>query len=218
MESAWHYQQGHLLLHILETNWKGRRFYCGANMFIHFSSEQVRNRDFRGPDFYVVLDVEHDRLREYWAIWEENGRYPDFILELLSKTTELEDLTTKKDIYEQIFRTSEYVCYDPREKLIHGWQLAERYYRPVVLENGRMWCESLKLWLGPWKGDWNGTDQTWLRFFDKNGTMLPTAGELEAARANVEQARANAAEIELARLRAILASRTSDSGESNADS
>ena len=225
MESAWHYQQGHLLLHTLETNWKGRRFYCGANVFIHFSNEKIRNRDFRGPDFYVVLDVEHGRPRDCWAIFEENGRYPDFILELLSKTMELQDLTTKKDVYEQVFRTPEYVCYDPREKVIHGWRLVDRYYRPVTLDNSRMWCESLNLWLGPWIGEWNGINSTWLRFFDKNGRMLPTAGELEAARAdgeqvraNVEQARANAAEIDLVRLRAMLASRTPGSEESNADS
>lgn len=30
-------------------------------MFVYYSRTQAMNRDFRGPDFFVVLDVEDDR-------------------------------------------------------------------------------------------------------------------------------------------------------------
>ena len=42
------------------------------------------NRDFRGPDFFVVLDVDGEVDRKSWIVWEENGRYPDVIVELMS--------------------------------------------------------------------------------------------------------------------------------------
>ena len=30
-------------------------YFTGGNMFVYFSSEQARNRDFRGPDFFCSL-------------------------------------------------------------------------------------------------------------------------------------------------------------------
>ncbi len=189
MDSPWHRDQMFLSIELLETNWKGRRFYCGGNMFVYFSIEQVRNRDFRGPDFFAVLNVDHDKPRQYWAIWDEGGRFPDFILELLSPTTLKDDLVTKKEIYEQTFRTPEYICYDPDADTLQGWRLDKRY-RPIPLESGRLWLETLELWIGRWKGTYLGKDAIWLRFFDREGKMLPTAGEAEAARAEAEAARA----------------------------
>jgi Uma2 family endonuclease len=56
-------------------------FYVGGNMFIYYSSTQIKNRDFRGPDFFVVLDVDGERKRLGWVVWEEEGRYPDVIVE-----------------------------------------------------------------------------------------------------------------------------------------
>ena len=193
MDSPWHRSQIDLLINVLETNWKGRNFYCGGNMFIHFSTEHIRNRDFRGPDFFVVLDVDHDRPRDYWAVWEEKGRYPNLIIELLSPTTAREDLTTKKDIYERTFGTGEYFCYDPDGRKLLGWRLKRRY-QAIPFEGERMWSEELEMWIGPWTGNWEGHDMIWLRFFDREGKMLPTGEEKEAARAC-------AAEAEVERLR-----------------
>jgi len=42
------------------------------------------NRDFRGPDFSVALDVAGDLERQGWVVWEEEGRYSDVIVELMS--------------------------------------------------------------------------------------------------------------------------------------
>ena len=43
--------------------------------------------------------------REAWVVWEENGRYPNFIFELMSVSTRQNDLTTKKDLYAHTFHT-----------------------------------------------------------------------------------------------------------------
>jgi Uma2 family endonuclease len=193
MDSPWHRAQMELLIDILETNWKGQDFYCGGNMFIHFSMEHVRNKDFRGPDFFVVKNVNHDKPRQYWATWEEGGRYPDLIIELLSPTTAREDLTTKKVIYEETFKTGEYFCYDPSEEQLDGWRLEVEGYQAITAERDRKWSKQLKMWLGKWQGTRNGHEGIWLRFFDRDGNLLPTGAEMESARADVAAARAEAA-------------------------
>ncbi|MCC3444928.1 MAG: Uma2 family endonuclease, partial [Microcoleus sp. PH2017_03_ELD_O_A] len=66
-------------------------FFVGGNMFIYFSAQQVRNRDYRGPDFFAVLGVDGNTSRQGWVVWDENGRYPDIIVELLSPSTANED-------------------------------------------------------------------------------------------------------------------------------
>jgi len=73
------------------------------------------------------------------------------IIELLSQSTADEDLTVKKDIYEQTFRTPEYYCYDPETLTLSGWRLNHEHYQPIAPnDQGWLWCEQLKLWLGVW--------------------------------------------------------------------
>ena len=59
--------------------------YVGGNMFLYFSLAQVRNQDFKGPDFIAVLGVPK-KERKSWVVWEE-GKAPDVIIELLSPST-----------------------------------------------------------------------------------------------------------------------------------
>ncbi|MBP0018213.1 MAG: Uma2 family endonuclease [Cyanobacteria bacterium SBLK] len=64
----------------LHEAYRGRDdYFAGGNMFLYFSRSQVKNKDFRGPDFFVVLDVDRTRERQGWVIWDEQGRYPDVI-------------------------------------------------------------------------------------------------------------------------------------------
>jgi Uma2 family endonuclease len=81
--------------------------FAGGNMFVYYSLEQARKRDYKGPDFFVVLGVDGVRPRHSWIVWQEQGRYPDVIVELLSPTTISQDLGPKKDLYERVFKTSE---------------------------------------------------------------------------------------------------------------
>ncbi|WP_448570609.1 hypothetical protein [Trichothermofontia sp.] len=71
-----------LLIDSLDRHWQHRNdYFVGGNMFLYYSAapvkNQVKNQDFRGPDFFAVLGVEHQRDRKYWAIWDEGGQYPD---------------------------------------------------------------------------------------------------------------------------------------------
>jgi Uma2 family endonuclease len=115
-------------------------------MFIYFSREQAKNRDFRGPDFFAVLNVDGKRERQGWVIWEEEGRYPDVIVELTSPSTARTDKVRKKAIYEGTFRTPDYFIYDPFDgNSLQGWHLGadQRYHSLERNERGWLWCETL---------------------------------------------------------------------------
>jgi len=207
LESDWHRMAMNVLIESLKYRLRHRHdFYVGGNMFIYFSEEQARNRDFRGPDFFFVEGVQREPIRPYWAVWLEGGRYPDVIIELLSPKTAVEDRTTKKDIYERVFHTAEYYCYDPVTQQLEGWQLHGGHYQALTPNpQGWLWCDRLGLWLGTWTGQCSGSQATWLRFYDPQGHVVPLPDEAEYQRAEAERQRAEAAEAELARLRATVA-------------
>src|SRR5262245_44496212 len=196
LESDWHRIVMNMLIDSVKYHLRQRQdFYVGGNMFVYFSEAQARNRDFRGPDFFFVDGVAQTPLRPYWAVWLEGGRYPDVIIELLSPQTAVEDRTTKKAIYERVFHTPEYYCYDPNEQLLEGWRLVGCHYQTLAPNaQGQLWSEALGLWLGTWTGTYLGQQAVWLRFYDPAGHVVPAPAELaelQQQRADAEQQRAD---------------------------
>lgn len=54
-----------VLIRSFQQAWGDRNdYYTGGNMFVYYSREQAWNRDFRGPDFFAVLDVDGTKLRQ----------------------------------------------------------------------------------------------------------------------------------------------------------
>lgn len=160
-------------------------FFAGGNMFVYYSSTQVRNRDFKGPDFFVVLDVDGVRERQGWVVWEENGRYPDVIVELMSPSTAEADTGVKKTIYEQIFRTPDYYVFNPFDAdSLQGWHLdANQQYQPIPPnEQGWLWCQRLGLWVATWEGTIDRETAVWLRFYDRAGNLVLLPEEAANAR------------------------------------
>jgi Uma2 family endonuclease len=173
--------------------------FAGGNMFVYYSQDQAMNRDFRGPDFFVALDVEENRDRKAWVTWQEGGRYPDVIVELMSPSTATIDRTIKKDLYERVFRTADYYVFDPFDaSVFEGWHLGnQRYHALQPNSQGWLWCETLGLWLGTWEGRIRREPATgsccWLRFYDAEGNLvlLPEEqAEQERVKAEQEYARA----------------------------
>lgn len=132
---------------------------------------------------------------------EEDGRLPDVIVELLSESTAEIDRKDKKELYSKVWGTREYFLYDPDTKILEGYRLAGQTYRPLALDaQGRLWSEQLGVSLGIWRGAHDGKTYDWLRLFRPDGSLVPSAEE----RAETERQRADAAEAELTRLRALL--------------
>ncbi len=182
-------------------------FFAGGNMFIYYSSTQIKNKDFRGPDFFVVLDINGSYPRQGWVVWEEAGRYPDVIIELMSPSTAKVDITTKKSLYERTFRTKNYFVYDPFDpSSLRGWCLDhnQRYQELEKSDRGWLWCSTLGFWLGTWFGTIDRETAPWLRFYDSNFNLLLLPEEAERERAHIEQKRADAEKQRAERLAARL--------------
>jgi Uma2 family endonuclease len=193
MESNWHRIEMNLLIDSVHAQWHDRTdYFTGGNMFIYFSLEQVRYKSYRGPDFFVVKDVDSARNRESWIVWEEDGRYPDVIVELASPSTIKVDLGIKKALYEHTFHTSEYFCYDPSPHTLVGWRLTGGVYEEIPSNaQGWLWSEQLNVWLGTWEGEFQRVTATWLRFYTADGQLVLTQGEAAIQRAEAERQRAD---------------------------
>ncbi|WP_245788802.1 Uma2 family endonuclease [Spirulina major] len=160
-------------------------FYASGNMFVYYSLAQIKNRDFHGPDFFVALNVDGKKERQGWVVWEEDGKYPDVIVELMSPSTANVDLTAKKEIYEQRFSASHYFVFDPFDpQSLQGWALQNRQYVPLQPnDKGWLWCEALGLWLGTWQGQVLQETTDWLRFYFPNEQLVLLPMEQERLRA-----------------------------------
>lgn len=230
LESDWHTLQFPLLRKLIRQVMKenGRSdFYVGGNQFVYYSMEQARDVAkgrpyFRGPDVFWVGGCEAGRRRKAWVSWEEEGRLPDVIVELSSPSTVAIDHGVKMKLYAEVFRTSEYYLYDPETQKLEGFRLAGRAYQPMTPDDrGWLWSEQLGVFLGILHGVYDGLEEDWVRLFRPDGSLVPTSEELadaafqqgeverqradtERRRADTEHQRAEAAEAELARLRALL--------------
>jgi Uma2 family endonuclease len=204
METNYHLLQLYLLLETLKHFYAGRQVYVGGNMFIYFSLAQVRHQDFRGPDFFVVLDVS-PQARKSWVVWQE-GKGPDLVIELLSESTAAADKGEKKQVYQDQLRVPEYYWYDPLSGEWAGFVLHDGVYQPLAPdERGRLISQKLGLALVRWEGTYLGEKLRWLRWETLEGVLLPTGEELAAQaqqRAQETQQRAQELEELLARYRA----------------
>jgi Uma2 family endonuclease len=171
LESDLHLEQIMLLLKCLKWLWQDRNdFYAAANLTIYYSLKKRKNEDFRGPDFFVVLDTER-RSRKSWTIWEEDGKYPNVIVEILSDSTASVDRDLKKKLYQDTFRTPDYFWFDPYTLEFAGFHLVDGRYQPLQPNSqGHLWSQQLGLSLGIHQG--------LLRFFTPEGELVPTPEEV----------------------------------------
>ncbi|BAU44316.1 Uma2 family endonuclease [Leptolyngbya sp. O-77] len=210
LESELHLRQILLLIQSLEWLWRGpdpsthRDFYAFGNLTIYYSLRERKSEDFRGPDFFVVLGAD-PKPRKSWVVWEEGGKYPNVIIELLSDSTANVDRGLKKQLYQDTFRTPDYFWFDPHTLEFCGFHLVDGRYQPLEPDSrGWLWSEQLQLFLG--------VRDRKLRFFTPDGqlVLLPEEAtaierqrfEEERIRAEEERQRAEQAEALLAQYRA----------------
>jgi Uma2 family endonuclease len=172
----------------LEFLWSDKDdYFIGANLTIYYSRQQLKNREFRGPDFFLVKDTQKSP-RNSWVVWEEGGRYPNLIIELLSDSTQNVDKGLKKNLYENVFHTPEYFWFSPENLEFEGWKLIGNKYQQITPSpQGWLWSDELGLYLG--------IHDDKLRYFTTDGELVATPNEaalLERQRAILERERADA--------------------------
>ncbi len=197
--------------------------YVGMDMLLYHVEGDPRRSVV--PDVFVVLGVPKLPHRDTWLLWEE-GRAPDFVVEVTSRTTRREDEGRKRRLYRDL-GVAEYWQFDPTgdylSPLLKGARLEGGEYEPIpsvaTVDGGLRMRSVLGLELRLERG--------LLRLYDPAaGTYLATADE-ETARADAaeataeeEAARADAAEVTAAEARrhvAVEAARA-DSEAARADS
>ena len=195
-ETDWH---RNLMAHLIDTlkiHFQARPdVYVTGNIMFYYVEGNPRKSI--SPDVMVCFGVEK-KLRRTYKLWAE-GRAPSVVIEISSRATWDEDLKKKLSLYAQM-GVAEYYVFDPeydylKEPLL-AYRLVNGEYIKLKVVNGSIYSPILDLELVD-------TGET-LRLRDPcAGEWLLSAAEEHEARM-LEQAAREAAEAEVARLRAEL--------------
>ena len=113
-----------------------------ADMFVHYLAvdddgdlilDEDGNPTLRklAPDVFVILGVPK-RMRWSYVVWDE-GKPPDFVMEVLSRSTWRRDIGDKKTIYEKM-GVKEFWLVDPvgvLDEPLTGYRLVDGWYRRI---------------------------------------------------------------------------------------
>jgi len=102
--------------------------YVSGNLFIRYEEDGAEKRI--APDIFVVFGTSKEDRVSY-TVWEEEGKVPDFVLEITSKGTVTKDRKQNPLIYRNL-GVKEYLQYDPS-----GGSLKPTSLQGVRLENGK---------------------------------------------------------------------------------
>jgi Uma2 family endonuclease len=145
--------------------------YVSGNLLLFY--ERGDKRKHVAPDVFVVRGVPKLPRRDHYLVWQE-GKGPDLIIELTSKTTRREDQKKKWTLYRDVLKVPEYVLFDPYEDYLkppfQGYRLVQGQYVAIDPVEGRLPSAVLGLHL-----ERDGTEP---RFYDPaTGQRLPTRQE-----------------------------------------
>jgi Uma2 family endonuclease len=164
--------------------------YVWGNMLLYY--EEGNRRKHVAPDVFFVRGVPKLPPRDYYLLWVE-GKAPDVVIEITSKSTEKEDRTKKLVLYREVLKVPEYFQFDPTEDYLkpplQGHRLIAGQYVPIAAVEGRLPSALLGLHL-----ERRGTE---LRLYNPvTGGWLLTpaerAAEAAAAQQRAEQERERA--------------------------
>ena len=112
------FQLGPLMYAIdaLRAYFQGRDdVYVAGDLFLYY--EEGNPRAVVAPDVFVVLGVPN-HYRSSYMLWRE-PKAPDFVLEITSQSTRVQDQGTKRERY-AVLGVQEYFQYDPKQICVLG--------------------------------------------------------------------------------------------------
>ena len=166
-----------------------------GNRLLYYIEGDTRSRV--APDVFVVFGVPKRRRRIY-LLWEE-GKAPDFVLEVTSRSTRWIDRGFKRDLYARL-GVREYWLFDPAgdwlDPRLQGNRLSDGHYEPLSptgIEGGERVLHSTVLGLDVY------VDRGEIRFRDPTtDRKLLTLEETALALEEAQQARQKREQAELA--------------------
>jgi Uma2 family endonuclease len=170
------------------------------------------------PDAFVSFDVEvpqdwWEKPNRCYFVWNF-GKFPEIVIEIVSNQVGKE-LAKKLKIYERL-RVSYYALYDPSQQLGTALLRIFEMRGSQYAELSEHWLDQVNLGLTLWQGEFEGRQDTWLRWCDRQGEVLLTGderAEQESQRAEQESQRAEQAHQRAERLAAILKAQGIDPDE-----
>ena len=194
-------------INVLRIHYEARPdVYVSGDLLIYY--EEGNPRVSVAPDVFVVFGVE-DRMRMNYLVWEE-GKAPDFVLEVASENTWREDLGPKRDIY-ACLGVKEYWIYDPTGEylspVLRGLRLVEGRYVPqpaVASSDGvlTLHSETLGLELRAKDGEMRFRDPATDKVYLSHSELAAALREETDLREEADARRA--AELRIAELEALL--------------
>ncbi|MBE9175000.1 Uma2 family endonuclease [Synechocystis salina LEGE 06155] len=183
-------------------NYPSEEVFSGSDLNLYYDSRHLQW--YKRPDWFGVLGVsrlyEERDLRLSYVIWQESVD-PFVVVELLSPGTEQEDLgktvgeinkpPTKWEVYERILRVPYYFVFNRYTDELQAFGLVTNCYKPLNIKGRGVWLAEAQLGLGLWRGNYQGINRLWLRWYDQHRNWILTPAEREAERANREKSRAD---------------------------
>ena len=174
-------KQQRLIVEPLYSSWSpATPFIAAANVGLFYALKKPIV-----PDAFLSLDVEMPadwslkQNRSYFA-WEI-GKFPEVVIEIVSNRRggELDD---KKHDYARM-GIAYYAVFDPLKQLqgedeldgslLKVWVLNAKNY----VKSETFWLESVGLGLTLWNGKFEGREDLWLRWCDRDGQVISTGAE-----------------------------------------
>ena len=168
------------ILDIFRQRYRGQSVYVASDLLLYY--EEGSPTKFVVPDCFVVRNCA-THLRRTFQTWKE-GRVPDVVIEVTSRSTSRTDTVDKPVIYEML-GVQEYFLFDPTsdylESSLQGYRLIDGQFREMTPIDGQLRCLTLGV-------DLSVHDQE-LKIVDfETGAVQPTQAEFErAARLEAEQ-------------------------------
>ncbi|AMV26802.1 hypothetical protein VT84_20550 [Gemmata sp. SH-PL17] len=200
VENAYEHPQSALLsdvlLPVLNRLHPDDNYFVGADTGIYWHHTKPDPlTGCKSPDWYYVPNVPRTldgEFRRSYVLWQEGIR-PLIVMEYVSGSgaEERDDtpFTGKFWVYERGIAAVYYAIWDTAQKQLDVHELVRGRYQLLPPDStGRVWIPEMEVGIGPWRGEYHGYTADWLRVWDRNGVLLPTAEERwDAARRLAEQ-------------------------------
>lgn len=226
LPDQYHFWQGELLSEtFVPPNYAINEVFVACDLNLYYDLQHPLW--YKRPDWFAVVGVDRfyqkTEPRLSYVIWQEKIK-PFVIVELLSPSTQREDLGLirsqegqipyKWEVYEKVLQVPYYVVFDGRSNQLRLFKLINGCYKAESVGDGKYWFAEIELGLRLVFGKYQDLNRLWLRWYDRADTLIPTAAERvkqekqraeqEKQRAEQEKQRADLAELEIARLKALL--------------
>jgi Uma2 family endonuclease len=121
--------------------------YVSGNLLVYYVPDDKLSH--LSPDVFVVRGVPKHH-RDYYLIWEE-GKAPEVVIEVTSRSTKEEDLNHKFWLYRDQLKVKEYFLFDPHQEYLNpplqGYRLQAGEYVRIRPIKGRLLSKVLGLHL-----------------------------------------------------------------------